>query len=140
MFSDSILRFIISDTRPVLTPAEFRFGTYTTSYTGSSVGYPPLLDPSIGVIHVPGSSDYQHKVYTPLAIKLSHAMHKAVPVFPKLQDCEMRTPSNATLSAMYDLSMAAFILAEFGDREHELLRIATMESFAEFERAVSALE
>ena len=137
MFSDSILRFIISDTRPVLTPAEFRFGTYTTSYTGSSVGYPPLLDPSIGEILVPGSSD---KLYTPLAIKLSHAMHKAVPVFPRLQDCEMRTPSNATLSAMYDLSMAAFILAEFGDREHELLRIATMESFAEFERAVSALE
>ena len=140
MFSDYILRFIVSDTRPVLTPAEFRFGTYTTSYTGSSNGFPPLLDPSVGEIIVPGSSDYQYKMYAPLAKKLSRAMCKAVPVFPMLQGCDMRTPSSASLSAVYDLSMAAFILAEYGDREHVLLKIATTESFAAFEKAVSALE
>lgn len=123
----------------ITSSADYPYGAVGESYTGSTNGFPPLLNPAIGKLFYPSPSD-NYQVYPALARKLAKAISAAVPegTGPILR-IELRSPSHDVLAAFNSLSCAAFVLGEV-DAEHPLLRIATLSDFNEFCAAVCALE
>ena len=120
-------------------PADYPYGAFGESYTRSTNGYPPLLNPAIGTLFEPTDPD-DYMIYTALAGKLEKAIIAAVPegTGPILM-LQLRSPSlNVKIASMY-LCCAAFVLGEV-DPGHPLLKIATLTDFNEFRAAVEALE
>ena len=123
----------------ITSSADYPYGSFASHpMTGSTNGYPPRIDPALGAIIEPTYELYD--AYPELARKLTKAMAAVTPAEKAaLVDVDLRSASNATISSMYSLSMAAFILSEYVDRDHPLIKIATLTDFGEFKSAVDAL-
>jgi hypothetical protein len=108
--------------------------------TDSINGYPPLVNPALGAIYIPTSVKSEYEEYPGLVKTLVQAMSRAIPGGMGAHlNIELRTPSNDTLNAAFDLSCTAFVLAEFVDEAHPLVKVATHVTFAEFKAAILAL-
>lgn len=112
--------------------------------TGSTNGYPPKMNPALGEIYTPDdcacTREQCYVEYPALARRLAEAMNSAMPADTlAVLRLDMRTPSNDAASAAYSLSSAAFLLSEYVDAQHPLIKIATLATFDEFKAAVSAL-
>jgi hypothetical protein len=126
-------------TRVIESFKDFPYGSYAVSYTGSSNGFPPLLNPEQGEIFIP-KTDYEYKAYFALANKLTGAINAAIPEEKHtLVQFDSRSPSDPVWIAVHGLSAAAFKLDYYVDPTHPLLKIATLENFSEFRAAVLAL-
>jgi hypothetical protein len=120
---------------------QYPFGAIGESYTGSISGFPPALHSG----EVFGPKDpTQAEQYIPLAKKLecaSVAALNAAGFQPKdVLNVELRTPSSMWGIAMQDLACATFRLAEAVDRDHPLVKIATLTDWNDFEKAVLELQ
>ena len=126
--------------RTVIASSEdYPYGAVGESYTGSTNGFPPLLNPAIGKLFEPSEGD-NYKVYPALAYKLSKAIDATPPILTgPILDITLRTASHPVTVAYNRLSCSAFVLGEV-DPEHRLLKIATLTDFDDFCAAVSALD
>jgi hypothetical protein len=123
----------------ITSSADYPHGSFDSHpMTGSTNGYPPRIDPALGAIIEP--TDELYDAYPRLAWKLTSAIAAVTPADKSaLVNVDLRSGSNATISSMYYLSMAAFILSEYVDRDHPLIKIATLVDYNEFASAVDAL-
>lgn len=133
-------RMSTASSRTIITSSkDYPYGALDESYTGSTEGYPPLMNPAIGELFFP-TEEANHQVYTALASKLSEAIHKAIPEGTgPILNVWVRNYKHEMLVAYYRLSRSAFVLGEV-DPDHPLLKIATLKDFDEFCAAVSALD
>jgi hypothetical protein len=123
----------------ITTSADFPYGAFDShSMTGSTDGYPPLMNPAAGEIIMPVTTA-EIVDYPVLARKLADAMFAATPSEVSARvSISLRTDAHDGMNAAYSLSLCAFMLAE-SDLEHPLIKIATLTDFAAFKAAVRGL-
>jgi hypothetical protein len=123
----------------ITSSADYPYGAFDSHpMTGSTNGYPPLMNPAAGEIFTP-STKAENDAYPVLARKLASAMFAATSSeVSALVSVQLRTGSSDGVNAAYSLSLCAFMLAE-SDLEHPLLKIATLTDFAAFKAAVRDL-
>ena len=123
----------------ITTSADFPYGAFDSHpRTGSTNGYPPLMNPAVGEIFTP-STKAENDAYPVLARKLADAMSAATPSEVSASvSISLRTDAHDGMNAAYSLSLSAFMLAE-SDLEHPLIKIATLTNFAAFKAAVRGL-
>lgn len=116
------------------------YGTFDSHpMTGSTSGYPPLLNPAEGEIFVPKKKKTEQVAYYVDSVdKLVMHIIKALPEGHVMPDFTMRTPSYRVTEAAYTLSFYAFVLGE-ACPGHQLLKIITLKDFDEFREAVDVL-
>ncbi len=127
-------------TREVVTESsQYKYGALGGTYSGSTIGVPPKMNPEIGELFHPDESERWYD-YPVLASKLGKAIRAAVPegTGPILK-LQLRTASHVVDTAYNCLSCDAYVLGEV-DPEHPLLKVATLSSMVEFRAAVEALE
>jgi hypothetical protein len=107
--------------------------------TFSEEGEAPKIHPKHGMIIQP-SNKSQKAAYPQLAENLLDAMWAAIPAekWSYLQ-VELNSTGNRCVDMASHLSLYAFVLSEYVDPEHPLLKIATLYEFSEFKKAVNAL-
>ena len=123
----------------ITSSADYPYGAFDSHpMTGSTNGYPPLMNPAAGEIIMPVTTA-EIADYPVLARKLADAMFAATSSeVSALVSVQLRTGSSDGVNAAYSLSLCAFMLAE-SDLEHPLLKIATLTDFAAFKAAVRGL-
>jgi len=100
-----------------------------------------MINPLIGTLMVPKSKP-QKKLYPALAEKLMNAVDASIPRekrdflrFP----CTLKGPPLIHFALAHQLSLCVFLLSEYVDADHPLVKIATLTDFDEFRAAVEAL-
>ena len=119
--------------------SQYKHGALFETYTGSTCGVPPKMNPEIGELFFPDESERWHD-YPTLASKLGRAIRAAVPEGTgPILNIPLRSASHVVNAAYNRLSCDAYVLGEV-DPEHPLLKIATLSSMVEFRAAIEALE
>ena len=112
-------------------------------------GYqPPMLNPKKGTIFAPDkNATTQHGIYADRADTLMVHMEACIPAeaWEHIQlDRELKVPIHRHthdhwIAMAYHLSLVSFVLCEYVDANHPLLKIATSPNFKAFKKAVDAL-
>jgi len=119
--------------------SQYKYGALYGTYTGSTNGVPPKMNPEIGELFFPDESEKWHD-YPTLASKLGKAIRAAVPEGTgPILNLQLRSASHVVNAAYNSLSCDAYVLGEV-DPEHPLLKIATLSSMVEFRAAVETLQ
>jgi hypothetical protein len=134
---------------PITSEENYPYGPFHGHLTGDTIqGYPPMIDPKIGTLFMPGPHTgspimlpLQYKAYPELARRLTVAMKNVTPAeLTGIVQIVRRESADDVSRAADSLSMAAFVLSHFVNREHLLVKIATLPTFAEFEAAILGLK
>jgi hypothetical protein len=111
--------------------------------TGSPKGYPPKPNPADGMVIKPYTKIHK-KEYPALAEKLVDAMERVIFDTPGgvhgFVDVELETFPCKYIDMASHLTLHTFILGEYVDSNHPLLKIATLSVFKDFKAAVNALK
>lgn len=112
-------------------------------------GYlPPMPDPKNGNIFAPDKeATSQHRIYADRADTLMVHMEACIPAeaWEHIQlDRELKVPIHGHthdhwIAMAYHLNLVSFVLSEYVDAHHPLLKIATSPNFKAFKKAVDAL-
>ena len=123
-------------TREVVTESsQYKYGALGGTYSESTIGVPPMMNPKIGKLFYPDESERWYD-YPTLASKLGKAIRAAVPEGTgPILNLQLRSASHAVDTAYNCLSCDAYVLGEV-DPEHPLLKVATSSSMVEFRAGV----
>jgi hypothetical protein len=129
----------------ITSSSQYPYGDVWGNPPGSKEGYPPQIDPALGeIISMRFSAadklktDERYDNYCLYVDELIEAMKAATPAH--LADVvfipNARTCTTEQESSFGSLSTAAFVLSEFVDRDHHLVKIATLSNWNDFKCAV----
>jgi hypothetical protein len=122
---------------------DYPYGAYDSHHvTNSMGGFPPMPDPELGEIFYPSKNPLEWDAYPALAFKLSDKIFTALSEYDGVNgsvQISLRTASSDVMVAACGLSSRVFLLSEYVNRDHALVKIAMLDNFAEFKQAVDAL-
>lgn len=130
--------------KPITDSEEFPYGANGCGYGGGTSGFPPLINPKLGKVIRPTTCarPEDKSEYCEYACKLIVCMEAATPAGLKEHVLQVRLDRSYRYSEYQceaSLLAATFILSEYVDEDHPLVKIATLTNWGEFKAAVDAL-